>query len=141
MHGYYPMDPQRAWEVDSNLDANVDLQEKFWHMKFAKDQQQQELLDEYKNKVLPSYFNVMEKRLQNNGSQRYIVGDTLTIADFDNVHIAYDYFYNPNNPYHKEHMEVLSQYKLMQKYYEGLRENDMKDHFENKTWRPDGKAF
>jgi hypothetical protein len=40
----------------------------------------------------------MQKRLEENTSNKYIVGDKMTIADFDNAHISHDHILNDVNP-------------------------------------------
>ena len=69
MYGpYYPEDPVQAWRVDSALDAGRDVQEKFWDVIMASfketegaKEKQEKLLNEYLNKTLTSYFQVMQK--------------------------------------------------------------------------------
>ena len=83
----------------------------------------------------------MQKRLiANGGSQKYFVGETVTLADFNNAHIAYTYFLNESNKLLKEHSEVLhqDQYKELLKYYKGLHDEVFKEYFES---RPTGKPF
>ncbi len=61
----------------------------------------------------------------------------MTIADFDNAHVAHSYFMNEHNKYHKEQMQVLEKYQELENYYNGLRE-ELKDHFAK---RPPSKPF
>ena len=101
-HGFYPEDNVAAWKVDSTLDANRDLQEKFWDVQMAGykqlgEEKTQELLNEYAVKFLPNYLRVMQKRLIKNGSDKFMVGDAVTLADIDNAHIAYTYLLNDMN--------------------------------------------
>lgn len=51
---------------------------------------------------LTRYFKVMQSRLLKNSTQKYMVGNKPTIADFDSAHIANDYVLNDNNAFHKE---------------------------------------
>ena len=44
----------------------------------------------------------MQSRLLKNSTQKYMVGNKPTIADFDSAHIANDYVLNDNNAFHKE---------------------------------------
>ena len=69
---YYPEDPVKAWRVDSTLDANADLQEKYWDVQMAgykgeTEDKQKKLLEDFLNKTLPAYLKVMQKRLIANG--------------------------------------------------------------------------
>ena len=61
-----------------------------------------EHLEKYLTKSLPLYLSVMQKRLIANGNQSYLVGDSVTIADFVAVHVAYTYFMNEHNKFYKE---------------------------------------
>jgi glutathione S-transferase len=42
----------------------------------------------------PENSKMMEKRLDDNVSEKYIVGESITIADFDNAAFAYTNIYN-----------------------------------------------
>ena len=54
------------------MDANADLQEKYWDVQMAgykceNDDKQKKLLEDFLHKTLPAYFKVMQKRLIANG--------------------------------------------------------------------------
>jgi glutathione S-transferase len=49
---------------------------------------------EYFDDKLHRYFKALEKRLDDNISEKYIVGSTITIADFDNAAFAYTNIFN-----------------------------------------------
>ena len=74
------------------------------------EEKQKKTLNDYLEKILPSYLKVMQKRLiANGGSHKYFVGESVTLADFNNAHIAYTYFLNESNKLHKEQSEILHQ--------------------------------
>ncbi len=60
------------------------------------------------------------------------MGEHVTLADFNNAHVAYTYFLNESNKYHKEQSEILHRddYKELLKYYHGLRNDVFKDYFD-----------
>ena len=64
----------------------------------------------------------------------------MTLADFNNAHVAYTYILNESNKHHKEMSEVLhhDDYKELLKYYQSLRNDVFKDYFDQ---RPTGKPF
>ena len=88
-------------------------------------------MKEYLEKSLPDYCKVIQKRLEENSSKRYIVGDKMTIADFDNAHVAYDYFYNETNPMQAQLLAVTKKYPVLTEYYEALGV-ELKDHLANR---------
>ena len=139
-YGYYPESADTLdllWEIDSNLDANIDIQNKYWYLHFAKDEEFKKLMQDYQNKDLPQYLKMLENRLQSNVTQKYIAGDKMTLADLDNAHVAWDYFLNKNNKFYDVQSKILEQYNVVNKYYEGLRE-ELKDHFDH---RPQDKPY
>ena len=103
MYGYYPEDPKQAYKVDSMLQAGQDLQENWWHTFLEKNEEKkQKDLENYVNLHLKRYYTVMQNRLLKNSTQKYLVGDKPTIADFDSAHLAYTYFLNENNAFYKQ---------------------------------------
>jgi len=86
---------------------------------------------------LPKYCRVIEKRLKDNTTQRFIVGNKMTIADIDNAHVAYSYFFNKANKFHMQQADVVKDFPTLNKYYEDLKE-ELKDHFEK---RPAPRPF
>jgi glutathione S-transferase len=101
-YGYYPEDPIKAWKVDSNIDANWDLQRIIVETRYAPLDKKEEAVNSFFRETLPQ-FSSIQNRLEANPSHKFIVGNELTIADFENAHSAFDYFYNDNNYWHREH--------------------------------------
>ena len=65
----------------------------------------------------------MEKRLRENDSFKYIVGNRMTIADIDCCAFAYSYIFNERHPIMMEaHKKFLEQYPIVAKYFRGLGE-------------------
>ncbi len=80
---------------------------------------------------------MMQNRLLKNKSQKYMVGDKLTLVDIDSASIAFSYFLNENNRFYKEQRELLEKYPELKNYYEGLHK-EFEDYFKS---RPQGKPF
>ena len=75
----------------------------------------------------------MEGRIDDNVSSKYIVGESITIADFHNAGIAYSYFYNDHLPQFKEmHKKMLKEHKVVDKYFKGLGEV-LKEYLNERT--------
>ena len=143
LHGYYPEDPIQAWRVDSILDANRDIQEKYWDVQFASykgldKEATQKLLDKYISKILPGFLEVMQKRVAKNGDSKLMVGESITLADIDSAHVAFTYLLNETNEYYKEQSAVLEQFPQLKAYYQNLHDNVFKEYFEN---RVSGKPY
>ena len=99
-YGYYPEDPIQAWRVDSTGDAMHDLMEKFISIKFQSDEekkkaQQQDFLTNF----FPKWLSVFEKRLNENTSKDYLVGDKITNADFNLGYLINSIIYNDASEY------------------------------------------
>ena len=93
--------------------------ETLWY--FVLDSKDQKMKDMYYNQTLPAYMKAMEARLDDNGSYQFIVGKTMTIADFDNANLAYTFFYNDFIPeFKQQHKKYLEEYKTVDKYFKGL---------------------
>ena len=128
--------------MDSIMDASRDLQEKFWDVQMVAfknpgvdvTEKKKELLKEFTDKILTDYLRALQKRLVKNGNQHFIVGDSVTLADFDNAHIAYTYIFNEANEFYKELSEVLGheEFKDINAYYKGLHDVVFKEYFETK---------
>ncbi len=78
---------------------------------------------------MTSYLEVMENRLVKNRNAKHLVGESMTLADIDQVHIAYSYLLNEKNKYYKEQKEVVEKYPYMNDYYQSLRE-EFKDYLD-----------
>ena len=77
----------------------------------------------------------MQKRLLKNGNQKFLVGDSVTLADFDSAHLAYSHFLNEKADFYKEQSEKLREpeYAQILKYYENLKNEVFKEYFESRT--------
>jgi glutathione S-transferase len=65
------------------------------------------LSEECINEFLPRYFKGLTKRLEANKDKRFIVGNTITIADFDCAAMAYCYVYNDALAVQKYYLDAL----------------------------------
>ncbi len=60
------------------------------------------LVEEYKEKIIPQWLGDLEKRLLNKGpnKSKFMVGDSLTIADFHLLSFALTHVFNENSLKH-----------------------------------------
>ena len=94
-HGYYPTDVHQAYLVDSLLDSYKDLGSAFGKAMWTSDpEEKKKQFEVLFSTTLPNWCGVIEKRLLANSSQKHIVGDSQTIADFALVHFGYSMVYN-----------------------------------------------
>ena len=66
-----------------------------------------------------NWFKVYEKRLLANSSQKYIVGDKQTIADFVLFRVGYGYMLDESYPNSAELKPVLEKNEVFHKYILG----------------------
>jgi glutathione S-transferase len=128
-HGYYPIDnAENAWRVDSTLDSINDLSAAFYKAAFADEASRPALMKTFMETTLSNWLAVMEKRIQANSSQKYFVGDKITIADFGLAAWAYSVALNEQSQMFGPMNEILSHFPTFHAYLKGLGEDDLKDY-------------
>ncbi len=81
--GLTPTDAYQAWRVDSFVDAFRDLQTTFSRARFETDEEKKkQLSQEFVSTTLPAFLQRVENRIAANSNPHFIVGESLTIADF-----------------------------------------------------------
>lgn len=123
--GYYPEDAFEAWRVDSTLDFLGDFTNARYKANNHPDPETKEqVLKDFYEKTLADFFQKIQKRLEDNEavSTTYFVGDKMTIADFGNAAVAYNYFLNEHNADKEKFQAVLNNYPKVLAYYRGLGE-------------------
>ena len=122
-YGYYSEDPEVAYKIDSAVDGMDDLTNSYMKVRYAgedKEAQAKAFAD------FMAYFDVWlgiyEKRLAANTTQKYFVGDKLTIVDFEMVALAYSFFMNDANEGGKMMKPVAEKHEVFFKYILGLGE-------------------
>ena len=96
--GYYSEDAFTAWRIDSTIDSIGDLMTGYIAAIFNPDEEKKaELLKTYTEVTFPKWLAIIDKRLKENSSQKFIVGDKISIADFILASIAYSSFLNEKN--------------------------------------------
>lgn len=98
VHGYYPEDSELAWQVDSIIDAVYDLVQRAYCMNFESDEdiKKKNVLD-YFSIHLPSWLEGMAKRISRSENNNFLVGDSLTIADFAYAGLLFSSVYANKN--------------------------------------------
>ena len=94
-YGYYPQDAFTAWRIDSTLDSVNDLVQAYYKAAFTQDEEaKKELFKTFYETTYTKWLEVISNRLKANSSQKYIVGDKITIADIQLAALAYSTFLN-----------------------------------------------
>lgn len=136
-YGYYPQEPMRAWRIDSTLDCIGDLLNAYYKAAFApvSEEEKKELFKAFYEGAFTKWVAVINKRVSENTNHKYIVGETLTIADFSLAAIAYSTFYNDANPSKDVQAEIVAKYPVAEAYFKGLGEI-LKEHLSTRTPSP-----
>lgn len=137
-YGYYPQDPLEAWRVDSTLDAINDLLAAFYKAAFAPvdEEEKKKLMQVFYDGAYDKFLGFMNKRIEQNSSHNYIVGDKITIADFALAAVAYATFLNDKNPNKGDMLPYVEKYPAFLNYLKGLGENDLKEHLSTRFEAP-----
>eukprot|EP00347_Sterkiella_histriomuscorum_P020792 403336443 len=118
IHGYYPEDAYEAYQVDSIMDYINDFTGyRYKANNHPEPETKKTLLEEFYDKTLPDFFTKIQKRIESNTSQDFIVGIKITIADFSLAALASAYFLNEDNTSKKEYQEVLNQFPKVLEYF------------------------
>ena len=83
-YGYYPTDIEDAYRVDSLIDLISDFRTPIMTAFFSggTDEEKKKKFEDLVANHFPKFFGFWEKKLSENSSQDFLVGDSITIADF-----------------------------------------------------------
>ena len=137
-HGYYPTDANAAYQVDSTIDAVEDFLGSYFKFNFEADADRKKAAKEtFMTKFLPNWLNAIEKRITKNSSQKYIVGDKMTIADFALGSVGFNILLNEANPTYAETWEIIKDREVLKAYANSQRE-ELKEYLAS---RPQPRPF
>ena len=137
LNGYYPEDSKQAYMVDSTLDSLEDVFAKFYaSLGAATEEAQAKIWDQNYSCVFPEWARAMEKRLKENESSSYIVGDKMTAADFHMASLAYAYIFNDQNPHAPRLMEIVeAEAPTLKGYFERLGSEELAEYLKSRSPR------
>ena len=132
-YGYYPSDSETAYWVDNLLDLFIDFRFPILKMVLTSNVKLREetMLDLLAKKHFETNFALFEKKLKENSSQKFFVGNSITIADFFALSLYATYIYN--GKIWERVYKILEDYPVLKKYFE-TRWDAQKSYFDN---RPD----
>ena len=122
-YGYNPEEPYTAWRVDSTIDSIGDLLNAYYKATFTSNEDDKAALWKvFYETTYPKWLTVIESRLKSNTTQKYIVGDKMTIADFLIAAIAYGTFMNEGNANKDVQLAIVEKFPVLLEYVKGLGE-------------------
>ena len=134
-NGYYPDDALTAYYIDSTIDAVEDLMQSNYKWRFEQDEARKAAGKEtFLKTFLPRWIDAIEKRIANNSTQKYAVGDKMTIADFALSVVAFNILLNENNPVFAEIQEVLKDSAVIDTYVASMT-YELKEYLETRPKR------
>ena len=95
-HGYLPFNHEKYYRVIFLANTLKDIHEGFVAFAFGKqpEEKKAEMATKYFGTTLPILLKAVEKRLQENKTQEYLVGHKYTMADFYALGVSKWLFYN-----------------------------------------------
>lgn len=120
-HNLYPTDLDLAYRVDSTLEHVRDLIMKLVPVVMEKDEEAKKAkgVDVLTN-FLPSWLAAEEKRIEANGNENFLVGDSLTVADTQVLGLIRVLFKNDKVPFHEQLAEVFSKFPKLNAYFDNV---------------------
>ncbi|CDW72912.1 glutathione s-transferase [Stylonychia lemnae] len=135
-HGYTPKDPYQAYLCDSMLDSIDDVSP---HFVIARKETDPRLQAAYYEKiftqVFPRWCAAVEKRLQQNVTRKFLVGEALTIADFAFAGRHFAIVKNPQSTVGENLQKIYNQHEGL-KEYEASLEQELRPYLEKRPQYP-----
>ena len=94
-HGYYAEDPWDSYEDDWALENHGDIWGPNWNFKFFPTELDQATIDELLAKF-EKWNGVVDRKLQDLGSRKFIGGKKPTVGDFITFSIYTNFIFNEN---------------------------------------------
>ena len=120
------------------MDSIEDYLKNYFKFNFEQDAERKATLKEaFITKFLPQWLEAIEKRISANSSQKFIVGDKITIADFALAGLGFALILNEANANFAEIYEIVKTHEVLKAYATGLKE-EFKEYLAN---RPQPRPF
>ena len=97
----------------------------------------EEAKEKYLNVHMKRFLQAIQNKIDGKGhrgtQKKYLVGDSLTIADIESVNTAYTYILNEANIFYDISSKfVRENYPKVVKYFEYHHDNELKDYFQTR---------
>ena len=120
------------WRIDSGIDALQDILGKLFIVKYETDKSiKDELHNLFFEKQFPIFCVQMENRLKTNTSNKYLVGDNISILDFAMAGFAYGFVLNEDNEFHQELIKIVDNCQVLLNYFKHLG-HELSDYLQNR---------
>lgn len=127
----------KAWKVDSSIDGLGDMVAGALKAQFEQDpEKKKELFMNWVTNDFVRFLTIYEKRIEENGNDKYLVGDSITTADFAFAGIIFNIIYNELNPSTIATKPIFENFPHLKAYAEHLSTNDLKEHLEKRPKLP-----
>ncbi len=122
-YGSYPTDnAETCWRIDSTIDSLGDVLNAFYKAAFGDEASKPELFKVFFGTTVPAWLNILAKRLASNSSKKFIVGDSITIADFALAAWAYTIYINDLSQAKDSVRPLVEAHPELDAYFKGLGE-------------------
>ena len=133
LYGYLPEDPYQVWKIESFNEGIHDMMSALLRIRMESDPEiQKKDFINFLGKTLPNTLGVIEKRLISNLNRNYVVGESLTIADFGIISVMNSVFYNDDFAFVTQFKAVLDNFPVLKAYTDNANENIFKDYLANR---------
>ncbi len=85
---------------------------------------------------MPNTLRAVDKRLKENSSPNFAIGDKLTVTDFGLTTVIYTIFLNESFEYHVHFKACFEGFPHLKAYAETMKENHFKEYLANRPVRP-----
>ena len=103
-YGYYPPDPKLAYEADSLCDAYCDVIGKIYKPYFAKEAERDAMYPDIFETIIPNFLKSIDHLC---AKGEFLVGDSLTTADFWIGGLYTNFCANENVGFAKERWQAI----------------------------------
>jgi len=135
-NGLYTNDPKTMWKIDSTIDALNDVISAYYNAAFNPNEDAKKAgLEKFYAETFPKFCERLENRIKNNSSQKHIVGDNWTIADFAVCGVAFSKWENDHNPERGTEKSIVEKYPVLNAYFDNAREQS-KDYLASRKPSP-----
>ena len=98
---------------------------------FTPDDQKDAAWTEFKDGGLRNFMNMVEAQLAKNSTNKFLVGETMTIADFSMISFIFNCLNNENGPFHSVFSDFLLEFPMVGAYSKRLY-NEQKKHLDSR---------
>ena len=134
-HGYVPADAYQNYLVDSFLDALGDMTQGMVAARWEQNEEKKkEIFTNWITTTYPKFLAAFEKRLEAQGHNKFIAGDSLTIADFTWTAMLFSTVYNEQFEHAGVFKGIFEQHPLLKGYAENMKAH-FNDYLESRPKR------